>query len=69
MSWKALLAVAVILAIVMAIGFTYHPITGLVSLVLLMAVGVLALYKLSQDDPAKNPHRGMPGKPGRKRKR
>lgn len=68
MSWKALLAIAIVLAIVMAVGFTHHPVTGMVSLVLLMAVGVAALYKLSQDDPRKNPHRGMPGKPGKKRR-
>lgn len=68
MSWKALLAVAIVLAIVMAIGFTHHALTGLIALVLLMVVGVLALYKLSQDDASKNPHRGLPGKPGKKKR-
>lgn len=54
MSWKTLALVALILAVVMAIGFGYEqPLVGLIALFLLVVVGVYTLYRLSLDEPKK----------------
>jgi hypothetical protein len=54
MNWKTLLSLAVLFAVVMAVGFGYEqPLVGLVALVLLLGVGVYALVRLSQEEPRK----------------
>lgn len=54
MNWKILLSLAVLLAVVMAVGFGYdQPLVGLIALVLLLAIGVYTLVRLSQEEPRK----------------
>lgn len=54
MNWKSLSFAAILLAIIMALGFGYdQPLVGLGALVLLMAVGVMTLYRLSREEPPK----------------
>lgn len=52
MNWKILSIIAIVLAVVMALGFGYEqPLVGLISLLLLLAVGVYMLYLASLDEP------------------
>jgi hypothetical protein len=54
MNWKTLLSIAVLLAVVMAVGFGYEqPLVGLIALILLLAIGVYTLYRLSLEEPRK----------------
>lgn len=54
MNWKSLSIVALLLAVVMAVGFGYdQPLVGLISLFLLLVVGVYTLYRLSLDETGK----------------
>jgi hypothetical protein len=66
MNWKALSVVSLLLAVVMAFGIgADRPLIGLIALVLLLAVGVYTLYRLSLDEGGK----GKKSKSGKGKKR